>query len=103
MFRRFVRHCGTTGRPLFWQEEAWRRFVVARPEWAVTLDELRAALRFCDRHGGDLVPGPVGVLVLSGVSGVGPTVVSPAAIWVSRGASWPRPNSRVARGHLKRP
>lgn len=57
----FVRHCGTTGRLLYWQEEAWRRFVVARPEWAVSLDELRAALRFCIDHGGDLVAGPVGV------------------------------------------
>lgn len=56
-FRKFVRQGLRRGRLRFWQEEAWSLFITAHPEFAVSLDELRVALRVCEVHGRELLPG----------------------------------------------
>src|SRR5438046_2361249 len=54
-FRKFVQQFGQAGRLRFWQEEVWGRFVAAHPELAVSVDELRVALRVCELHGCELL------------------------------------------------
>ncbi|WP_422929346.1 hypothetical protein [Singulisphaera sp. PoT] len=59
-YNTFVEGHNPTERLRFWQEEAWRTFVIACPESAVTMEELRAALYLCARHDLDLIQGTMG-------------------------------------------
>jgi hypothetical protein len=61
-YRKFVAQTTRRGRLAFWQDQAWRRFNDAHPEFAVSLDELTAALRVCHLHGDELRPNTVEVV-----------------------------------------
>ncbi len=56
-FHKFVQTGVRRGRLKYWQEEAWSRFVAARPDMGVGLEELAAALRICELHGRELLAG----------------------------------------------
>jgi hypothetical protein len=55
-YRRFVKHLSYGQRMRYWQERAWGEFILARPEFVVSEDELRVALRVCWVHGLELRP-----------------------------------------------
>lgn len=57
-YRKFLRLLNTTcmhrGRLLFWQEDAWKEFVAAHPQWEMNYESLREQLRVCWVHGCEL-------------------------------------------------
>jgi len=60
-FRKFVQQGVRRGRLRFWQEQEWDRFCAARPEFAVSLEELGIALHICELHDQELRPDTVEV------------------------------------------
>jgi hypothetical protein len=55
-YRKFVQQGLHRGRLRFWQQDAWAKFVAARPEMSVALQELESALHVCHVHGDELCP-----------------------------------------------
>jgi hypothetical protein len=61
-FRKFVQRGVRRGRLQYWQEEAWNRFITAKPEMRIGLDELASVLRICELHGNELLSGTAAVV-----------------------------------------
>ncbi len=61
-YRQFVKHLSYGQRMRYWQERAWSQFVLAYPEFAVSEEELRIALRVCWVHWIELRPETVKVV-----------------------------------------
>lgn len=57
-YQRFL-VAGVTGRLRFWQERMISNFMLAHPELNLLPGELETALRVCEVHGDELVPGSV--------------------------------------------
>src|SRR2546423_1554538 len=55
-FRKFVAQGLRNGRLRYWQEECWKRFIESNPNFATCFEDLPAAIRICELHGGDLMP-----------------------------------------------
>lgn len=60
-FRKFVGQLRRASRFLYWQEQALEHFAVLHPGYRIGFDELSAALRICEIHGGELQPDAVEV------------------------------------------
>jgi hypothetical protein len=61
-YRMFVKHLSYGQRMRYWQERSWSQFILAHPEFAVSEEELRVALRGCWVHGIELQPETVKVV-----------------------------------------
>jgi hypothetical protein len=70
-FDKFVSQARGRDRMALWAEMAWRQFVEAHPEWAVSEKQLREALRICSLHRTELLSEPVVV----------PNLESEEAMW----------------------
>jgi hypothetical protein len=54
-YQKFVKHLSYGQRMRYWQEKAWGQFLCARPESAISVEELRRVLRICWVHEVELV------------------------------------------------